>query len=136
MADYSDIFKDTYNPVVLNDHTATFPPWLLADNNIIDINTLPKKRNQTKEDQVIQFHLDLYDATKWFSYVEKWSPKSIFVPILDEDIALLIECDQSVYDKVASKDSQYLQRYQFVKRVNDHHIGSKELKRLTIWLKS
>jgi hypothetical protein len=81
MADYNDILTDPTNPIVIEGHKVTFPSWITDD--VLDTDTITLGKNMTVEDVIIRKHASYYDATIWYPWVERWSPKSVFMDLGD-----------------------------------------------------
>ena len=126
MVEYNKILTDPFNPIIINNDIIKFPSWL--SNIIIKKKDLPKIKNTTENDQIISIHSSFYDATIWYPWIIKWTPKSIFMELNEKEINDLI------YEHNLSKERQkeveyYLnQGYNFIKSSKkSSHLSTKVL---------
>jgi len=113
MADYDKILMDGYNPILIHGDHVTFPQWLT--DQIVLKSQLPKIKNKTEEDQIINMHASFYDATVWYPWITNWTPKSILIKLSDEEINNLIY-EQTLTNERKLQICQYLRDgYNFVK---------------------
>ena len=139
MSDHESIIQDPYNPVKIVTHKtedtqgskfadtivrdvsittqsrkeAIFPEWLTKNRYTEDM--FPYRLNWNFTDHVVKLHASLYDAIIWYPWIEKFTMKSIFIPLTEEDVDLLIFNQELPDDKELQVKEYIKQGYRFIK---------------------
>lgn len=113
MVEYNKILTEPYNPIYIDDEKVRLPEWL--SDLVIKRKDLPVIKNTTINDQIINKHASFYDATIWYPWLVKWTPKSIFMELNDDEVNDLIY-EKTVSDEKKEQIIKYLDEgYNFIK---------------------